>query len=417
MSATQKHLSFLSLKIIGWLITTLVLLLPFLAFFSITVGSYGFSQGLLLSAAVIWLVYALSSRSIGFQLDRTNVLFIIILLLSIVTTIFISPESTAVIFGIKNNIFPLIIFFACQLPFSKNTILRKYLPWLVIIPGLIVSAIAILQSTLISPAFLESIGYNSQTIDPRQIVDGSLGIYRAFSTLGGPNQLGAYLLLPLAFSIIFGIKQKNWWFMASIPFIISGIILSFSRSAWLAAIAVIVLSIYWVLARRQRIVFLLAAAMSLVILATGVFFLASSNKRIQNVVLHGSIIDNQIMGSDQQRILALSNAVKLVTQEPFGHGLGSAGPASFQSSKPIITENWYLQIAFEIGLFGMVLYIIAFASLMYDFFQARPNLLAGALLAATIGILIANAFLHTWADGTISILGFALYGLYKGRSA
>lgn len=412
----SKTLSYYSLKVVGWDISAFIILLPFLAFFSIAFGTYGLGQGLLLSIAIIWSIYALSSSSIGFKLDRTNLLFILILLLSLVTTIFIRPNNTAVIFGIKNNIFPLVILFVSQLPFSKNSIQRKYLPWMIVVPGFIVASLAILQTTIIPISLLEAIGYNSATIDPRQIVDGSLNIYRAFSTLGGPNQLGAYLLIPLSFAIIYGINKRNWWFIGSIPFILAGIALSFSRSAWIATIATIFFAIFMILNKRRKKIYVLIATAVFVVLGSMVFFFASTNMRFQNVILHGRVFENKLMGSDQQRISALSEAVDLVLEQPFGHGLGSAGPASFQTSSPVITENWYLQIAYEVGIFGVLLYIIAFLSLLMDFYKNKIDPMACALFAATIGILIANLFLHTWADSTLSMLAFVLYGLYKGKS-
>lgn len=417
MKTSRKQLSAICLNIIAWSLTALVVLLPFMSFFIITIGSYGLSQGLIVALAAIGLLYAYSSRSLGLKMDKTNTIFVIIAVLSLVTTLFVRPDGSAVLFGLKNNILPLAVFFIAQLPFSKNLPIRKRLVWLVAVPGFIISFLAILQSTVISADLLEKIGYNANTINPRQIVDGSLSFYRAFSTLGGPNQLGAYLLLPLAFAIVYGIKNKNKWFLVGVPLLLAGLALSFSRSAWLGALATLFFSILLVLTKKQRIYFVLLSFVAMIMLTGSVYLLAKSNQRFQNVVLHGSYVENQIIGSDQQRITALSNAVGAVVEEPFGHGLGSAGPASFQSSKPVITENWYLQIAYEVGIFGLLLYLFAFGSLLLDFYKNRNSALASSLFAATIGILVANLFLHTWADGTLSLLGFSLYGLYKGGKA
>ena len=141
-----------------------------------------------------------------------------------------------------------------------------------------------------------------------------------------------------------------------------------------------------------------------------------SNSRLENVILHGRFFENRIEGSDQQRLVALEKSTELISQEPFGHGLGSAGPASFQSDSPVISENWYLQIGYELGVIGLILYIAAFVSLLGEFFRNLENSLAAALFAATIGLLATNIFLHAWADSTLVLITFSLYGLYKGRS-
>jgi O-antigen ligase len=102
---------------------------------------------------------------------------------------------------------------------------------------------------------------------------------------------------------------------------------------------------------------------------------------------------------------------------PIGHGLGSAGPASFKASQPVIPENWYLQIAYEVGILGLLLYILAFAGLLGDFIRNRNLALPASLFALTCGILVSNLFLHTWADSTLVLIVFTLYGLYKGQTA
>ena len=142
----------------------------------------------------------------------------------------------------------------------------------------------------------------------------------------------------------------------------------------------------------------------------------NTNQRLQNVLLHGRYFEGRIEGSDQGRLESVSRIADQIVQRPFGHGLGSAGPASFRSANPIIPENWYLQIAYEIGILGLMIYLFAFAALLGDFIRKRSNALAVSLFAATVGVLIVNLFLQTWADSTLALIVFTLYGIYKSRS-
>lgn len=421
----RQRISKICSSFISWGMVVILILMPFHAFFSITIGSLGFQQtlvqswkeALILLMALAWLTYFVSRNRIPLRRDAINVTFGVIVFLSLLVTLFVHPGSSAVLYGIKTNLVAIALFFIAQIPLSQKSFVKKNLSWLVIVPGFFVAILAVLQSSVISPDLLVNIGYNSNTIDPKQIVDGSLKFYRAFSTLGGPNQLGAYLILPLVFSIAFCIKLKKWWIgLFSIP-MLAGIFLSYSRSAWIASVVAVFICIFILLSKKQRIIFGISSMVVAVVLATVLLSQINTNQKLQNVLLHGRYFENQLQGSDSQRIDAIANAAEVIGNQPFGHGLGSAGPASFQSDKPVISENWYLQIAYEIGLLGLLLYLVVFTGLLSEFFRDRKNPLAVALFSATIGILIINMFLHAWADSTLVLIMFGLYGLYRGRNA
>ena len=141
-----------------------------------------------------------------------------------------------------------------------------------------------------------------------------------------------------------------------------------------------------------------------------------TNERLQNVLLHGRVFEGRIEGSDQGRLESIAKTASEVMDRPFGHGLGSAGPASFRSENPIIPENWFLQIAYEVGIVGLLLYIFAFAALLGDFIRNRSNPLAITLFSITVGVLVINIFLQAWADSTLVLMMFALYGIYRSNS-
>lgn len=355
-------------------------------------------------------------RQLHIKPDPTNLLFIAIIFLSLLTTLFIHPNHEAVIFGIKTNLVALIVFFIAQLPQSGVNWLKKYLSWIILVPGAIVAIIAILQSVILPVSLLETLGYGTSNIDPRQIVDGSLSFYRAFSTLGGPNQLGTYLIIPLVFSLVLAIKKRQYWLLLLFLLVSIGIVLSFSRSAWLGAVMAIYTALLLLLKNRDRVMVLSISAVFVLLGIVAVPVVLQNNPQLENILFHGRVFENRIEGSDQSRLDAISNTTSMIISRPFGHGLGSAGPASFRTTNPVIPENWYLQIAYEIGIVGLVLYILAFAGLMGDFIRNRQDWLASGLFAITCGVLVSNLFLHAWADSTLALVLFILYGLYKGQN-
>lgn len=425
MSKLTKSIADLSSRIIIWGLSALLLLMPFHAFFSIYLGSIGLNQTavqswkevLIVVLVFCWVLFCMCRRRLYIKFDVTNLSFIAIVVISLIVTIFVQSNTSALVFGIKTNLVAIAVYLIAQIPIPSKEFIKKHLYWFVIIPGVIVSVIAVLQSMIIPESFLEYLGYNANNINPKQIVDGSLSFHRAFSTLGGPNQLGSYLILPLAFSLIYAIKQKKWWMLCFTALFLVAITLSFSRSAWIGAVVTVIAGLLLIFTNRQRLIFA-GAIVTIVVIGFAAFpVVVKTNPRLENVIFHGRFFENRIEGSDQSRLEAISNTTEQVVAQPFGHGLGSAGPASFQSSNPVIPENWYLQIAYEIGVIGLLLYILAFAGLMGDFIRHRKLPIAASLFALTCGILVSNLFLHTWADSTLVLVVFALYGLYKGQTA
>lgn len=424
MSKIEQLVSKYSQEVVNFGVAIILVLMPFHAFFSVYLGYLGLNRTLVQSwkeilvliLAFSWLVYQASKKRLAFKFDSINILFISIIFLSLLITLFNRPNSEAVLFGIKTNLVAIGLYFISQIPKPNKNILKSKILPIIIIPAVIVSFLAILQTFVINPDFLYKLGYGSNTIDPKQIVDGSLGIFRAFSTLGGPNQLGAYLLVPLAISLVYGIKQKKWFvFGAAFPILVA-IGLSFSRSAWIGALFTLMIAVFVAVNKKQKIYLVIFGSVLILVGGISLGILATKNQKVQNVLLHGRYFENRIEGSDQNRIKAIADTTNEIVARPFGHGLGSAGPASFKSDKPVIPENWYLQIAYEIGVIGLFIYILAFAGLMGEFIRDLKNPLAASLLAATVGILVINLFLQAWADSTLVLITFALYGIYRSKS-
>ncbi len=424
MSKIRKITAEISQQLIGIGTLTILLLMPFHAFMSIYIGYLGanrtivqsWKEVLILTMGFLWLIYQASKKSLAFKLDSTNILFGSIIIFTLLITFFVRPNSDAVLLGVKTNLVAIALYFIAQTPLAKQSILKTKLFWIVVAPAVVVSLLAIMQSFFIPPDFLSNFGYNSNTINPRQIIDGSIDFLRSFSTLGGPNQLGSYLVVPLVFVLVYGIRLKKWWLLACGLPITAGIVLSFSRSAWIGAIIGVLVAIFIAIDKKWRLYFAIASGVFICLVSVLVITQINSNTAIENVLLHGRYFENRIEGSDKGRLESVVATSAEIINSPFGHGLGSAGPSSFKADNPVIPENWYLQIAYEIGLAGLLLYILAFASLTRDFVRNKSDLLASSLLAATLAILVMNLFLQTWADSTLVLMMFALYGIFKANN-
>ena len=76
----------------------------------------------------------------------------------------------------------------------------------------------------------------------------------------------------------------------------------------------------------------------------------------------------------------------------FGFGVGSAGPVALKLGG-IISENYYLQICFELGIVGLVIYILFLVGIL-----KRAYIGSKTLFFSLIALLVNAFFLHIFAD-------------------
>lgn len=314
-------------------------------------------------------------------------------------------------FGVKVVLLPLLLYLSVQLAGMRlsHETLHKVILW----PSYVVAGLALLQEYLIPLNWWSAIGYNSSTILPLQLVDPAVKSTRAFATLGGPNQLGAYLILPTILGVMLAVKSKRWQYGLGSILTLGGLVVSFSRSAWLGLVVAAVASILLLGNRVVRLILtgLVGAAVIALIISASMLPQYLQNTKVQYFLLHGRYSQTQqVEGSDVGRNSAQQKALATIKGEPWGHGLGTAGPASFKAAHPFITESWYLQIGLELGILGVGLFLVFFGANIVTLIKlASP--LSLALAASVVGLLVTNLFLHAWADSTLGIMVFTLMGL------
>lgn len=423
MKSSSKNSWVNRLAIIG--LVLLLVLMPFHAFLSISLGHIFGHQALFQSwkevvfilLAGLWLYNCWVQRKILFRLDVVNCSVLFIISLGLLLSFLHRPSLNGFLFGFKTDLVPLGLFLVAQAyseAFDDNRLTR-----LILLPALVVSILAILQVTVVPSQILALVGYSSQTINPLQLIDMSTSLARAFSTLGGPNQLGTYLILPAAVALVSLFKTKKLVYLPTLLFLLAAIGLSFSRSAWIGTVLALLIAAILAIGQKFRL-WLLAGIVLLAVL--GALVVApklsdSNNVLLQNLFLHGQFFSNKTIGPpDVARTSALENGFTLVKSQPWGHGLGTAGPASYHNDTQLITEDWYLQIGYELGLIGLLAYLVFFVSLIVSLVRQKSSTIQISLIAGLVGILAANVFLHSWADSTLAIVVFITLGLFRGRS-
>jgi hypothetical protein len=382
--------------------------------------------------------------------DVMDVCILFLLGISVVLLTINHASLIVYLYGFKYDFIPLIAFLILRrVPWTEvfiASVLRTLL-----ITGGIVAAYGIV--TLVLPsAYFSWLGYSDahslyipgSPIAAFQKIGGSNGILRMQSTFSGPNQMGLWLLIPWIccfVNILRGRSINSGKFFTLIVLLSMGIIFSFSRSAWIgAAVAGTIASFVLIPAPLRKTLGLIAVSFTSIVVASvllvfpQVFFRTISNQ---------GHIDRPIA------------ALQKIWDHPLGMGIGTAGPASNRTSDPCVflpgnstldwlqpgnsplcvflgnkqtvpeikdrlchcaflPENWYLQIGVEMGIVGMVLWIVITMSVLQKLWVQRTgvqNILQDrkshdvfrfGVFLSFLALSIAALFLHAFEDSAVA---------------
>ena len=401
---------------------------------------------------VIWLLLKQPAITRRLFARRVNQLILAYLALHLSLWAVYKPEFEAAVAGLLINLRFLALFALGQLLIlvvgsselvgggkaSRVNVFRESAIKFVLVGGAFVSLFGLLQFLVLPADFLSHFGYGPDTIVPFQRIDFNDDFVRVSSTLRGANPLGLYLILivPLLLAVTFNkfsflnsrfslkkekilklinVKRKmineKWLFSLVLLASLITLYASQSRSGWLGTatalslLAQIKLPFAW---RRQFLafgVFFLLAASALLLFTWNTDF-------IQNTVLHEDPGRGPALNSTEAHFAANQTAAKDVLDHPLGQGPGTAGPASFYTQPAKISENYYLQVAQEVGLIGLGLFIAIAYLVAKSLYTQRQELLPAVLFSSFIGLSLSALFLHTWAQDEIALIFWGLAGLF-----
>lgn len=271
---------------------------------------------------------------------------------------------------------------------------------------------------------MENFGYSvARGVKPMFFIDDKPDLPRIMSTLRDPNSLGAYLIVPITilFYKLFTVVREKRQMIAGLLFLHGlTLFLTFSRSAWLGAfVSVTILGVY---ALRSKFVPWLLKYWPLLL---GVFLLFSSvalmykdQYAIQNILIHSdeSTEAKAQYDSNELHIIYARKGLEGMANQPQGNGPGTAGLVSIQHpEKGFLTENYYIQIGYEVGAIGLLIFL-AVNVLVYKGLLRRRGVLSAVLLASFWGYVVCNMLLHTWSNEAVASQWWLLAGFVVGGS-
>lgn len=409
----------------------ILVLLPFHAFFS-TWGGTLFGSLLLwkswkeiilllLIPLVLW--YCILRPDVAEKLWRSwlNRLIAAYVVLHLIFAITSQASIEAIGAGLLMNLRFLAMFILAQIVLTVDhhwlKPIKHALPLWLLFTTIALALMAITQVTLLPPDFLAAFGYDKNTtIAPYVVVDQHPDALRAFATMRGPNTFGAYLLLPLAVALVLVVWQRRN-ILAGLALGLGGAALLFtsSRSAWLGTIVMVVVLAIIIVPRQRLIKIAKWGAIPGLLAIVGFFWIATTIPSVRLAVFHSRADRTTLTeGSSDKHWQETLNGVQDAAATPLGQGVGTAGPASFYNTKsdPEVAENYFVQIAQEVGIVGLALFIAINAMVAYQLWQRRQHMWPRVLLASFAGLTVVNFFLHGWADDPTSMTWWGIAGLY-----
>lgn len=321
----------------------------------------------------------------------------------------------ATIYNLRPLLF-LLIGLSIVILWQKKFDLRKVINFALII-STIVAVLGIVQYFLPTD-FLTQFGYSDvRGAKPSFLIDNKPDLPRVMSTLREPNSLGAFLVFPIMILLhrLLSVRPRKL-IIAGVSLHVLALLLTFSRSAVLALI--ISLGVYFALAHHSKTLNFVKKSRWVIIgfvllIGFGTFMLRDQYF-VQNVLFHSDENTMSELDSNEKHFVQTANGVDAVMEAPIGYGPGTAGPVSMHSEDPFITENYYLQLAHEIGIVGLMIFLLVCVLLCIALIRiGSPE--AQILLAVFAGYAVCNIFLHTWANEAVVAQWWLLCGLIIGR--
>lgn len=288
----------------------------------------------------------------------------------------------------------------------------------------IVVVFGVLQVSLLPRDVLSHIGYSSETIRPYLTVDLNYDYVRINSTLRGPNPVGAFAVIVLGLLAAWFVRRRQvlsgWQDSGVLVMALVGVmtilVASYSRSAWLAA-ALVMLLVGCVMLPKRYLLRGVVATMFVGVVAVSGLFILRDNPVISNLFFHNNPESSSVTKSDDGHAESLQHGIMAAGRAPEGHGVGSTGSASLHGDNPVIIENQYLFMAHESGWLGLVLQLWLFVLVMAGLWRGRQDWLALGLFVSGVGLALIGVLLPVWADDTVSLYWWGLAGLALGSSA
>jgi len=230
-------------------------------------------------------------------------------------------------------------------------------------------------------------------------VEGYRAGGRGSGIFGNSNDMALHLvtMVPIAVALLFGSRGIFGKFIygACAALMIAAIVLTYSRGAFIGLLTIFVF-IAWKIGRSHR----LGIITLVIVLALGILLLAPGNYGLRILSIFIPSLDP--VGSSDARQEELIRSLYIALRHPL-LGIGMGNYASEMSFRGLVTHNSYTQVAAEMGMAALVLYIMFIVTPLRrlgqvvretfeDRRQSRYYYLSIGLQASLIGYMVTSFF-------------------------
>ncbi|MCA9323991.1 O-antigen ligase family protein [Candidatus Saccharibacteria bacterium] len=382
----------------------------------------------LLLPALVWLAY----RRGLFTNRLFRTLFILAALYGLLHGLFLvldknDDTGSALVASVYNTRLFVYMLLGWLVGTAKNG--EKYLRVLLTAAVIIASIVALfgVLQYFLPHDLLTHVGYSLERgVKPIFFIDDKPDLPRVMSTLKDPNSFGAYLILPILLTGYAFVKKQVNKKLFTRPFRrgtlgvmlalqTAALFLTFSRGAVLG-LALSIVTILSIATGQRTLRILKKYGVFLV----GIFvifgflgFLAKDTYLVQNVIFHADE-STVLEDPNELRVSLTQKATEEILEEPVGHGPGTAGLVAISNPKGgVLTENYYLQIAYEVGWGGLALLITILSIVTVRLFKLskKGDLYARVLFASLVAYLFYSLLIHLWSNEAIALQWWLLTGI------
>lgn len=421
-------------KIRWWLLALLIAFAPFHAFLITWAGSLFAKVPALTGILAVWreVVVLLIGVIVAIEFfekktggkkwnplnwDKLDFLIVLYALLAFVWLPFQGAPFSQWLIGFRYDLVPLLFFMIIR---HSNWESKSRLIIIALASAAIVILFGLAHALLLPQDFLTHFGYSTSqgeyqagsAISACQYLEHTDAVCRATSTFGGPTRYGTYLLLVLGLLLPFLLEKTRFrkYAIALFALALASVVITYSRSIWVGLLAATIFTVFWV--TPKKIVFKAILALLIFI---GLWFFYSKLGTMWN--FKGAEFPPPFIktifvrtGSSDEHMKLLKDGLAIVVQNPLGIGLGKAGPASVRFDK-FLTENWFLQIAVEMGVLGLAIFLGILAAFAKKLLAKKKDLVKLGLFLAFLGIAVAGLFTHSFEETSAVLILMAVMGL------
>jgi hypothetical protein len=299
---------------------------------------------------------------------------------------------------------------------SSKYLTAKKIFTIAIIISTVICILGIVQSSL-PKDILTHFGYSlDRGARPAFFIDNKPDLPRIMSTLRDPNSFGAYLILPIVVLVGGWLRKPKMrmMFTGLLTLHVLALLLTFSRSALAGAIIGSAMIFIWNYKEKSKIIIkkywpMLAAGV-VILLALG--FAMRNQYFVQNVIFH-SDENTKMTDSNNLHFQFAEKGIRGIADKPLGHGPGTAGLVSIHTKNVVLTENYFIQIGYEVGILGLAMLIGMMAFICRLLYKVN-DFYSWTLLSAFAGITLCSLLLLTWSNEAVACQWWLLAGLIVG---